>query len=58
MKFEYKVINMGVMFSTGKGAQNKVQEACDIYSKDGWELVNFQFYDADSKVMLVFKKEV
>jgi len=43
MKFEYKVINIGVMFSTKKGAKNKVQETCDIYGKYGWELVNFQF---------------
>lgn len=56
MKWEYKVLNINAHFSTGSGAEKKLQETCSIYGKDGWELVNFQCYDMSTKFMLIFKR--
>jgi hypothetical protein len=54
---EYKVINLGVAFSSGKGVEKAVQEKCDLMAKQGYELVNFQSYDASTKILLIFKRD-
>lgn len=56
MKWEYKVVNINAHFSTGGRSEWKLQRICDDYGSYGWELVNFQSWDAATKFMLIFKR--
>lgn len=58
MKWKYKVVNINVYFNTGDGCKEKIQSVCDEMAKEGWELINFQCYDASSKFLLIFKREL
>lgn len=57
-EWEYKTVNLGCFFNTGKGNENMLQRKCSELGKEGWELVNFQNYDLSTKFMMIFKREI
>lgn len=54
-KFEYKMIIINCKATT-KRTENEIEEVCNKYGEEGWELVNFQVYDLATKVGLAFKR--
>lgn len=54
-KWEYKTIRLIWAFKTED--KDMLEEKCNELGKEGWELVNFQYYDMSSRCMLIFKRE-
>ena len=55
-KWEYKSIKLVWTFKTAD--KDMLEEKCNELGKEGWELVNFQYYDMSAKCMLIFKREI
>lgn len=58
MKYQYKSVSINGIFKTRNRMDSEFQKILDEYSREGWELVNFQSWDAGTKLIIVFKKEI
>ena len=56
-KWEYKTVILDAKFKKDSTIR-VIDEECNKYGSDGWELVNFQNYDLASKFMLIFKRPI
>lgn len=57
MKWEYKSIKTETKL-TISGTANRIEEICNFYGAEGWELVSFQSYNMSTRFILVFKRPV
>lgn len=53
--YEYKTINMELTPISSEVSQYKIQEKCNQYGQEGWELVRFEIHN-DNNIMLIFKR--
>ena len=56
-KWKYKTVIIDAKFKKDSTIR-VIDEECNKYGSDGWELVNFQNYDLASKFMLIFKRPI
>ena len=56
--WEYKTEILGSTFDTKRSLKEKCDDILNKYANESWELVNFQFADMFSSMMIfVFKRE-
>lgn len=56
-KWEYKTVILDAKIRKNSTIK-AIEEECNKYGEDGWELVNFQNYDLATKFMLIFKRSL